>query len=543
MTMARGSRTSVSSPASRRRFPIATDVLCATAIFVVSVACLALLPHNLNAADESAYLYEAKRVLEGQVPYRDFFEIAMPGWLYLMAFLFRLFGTNLETARVAAAVLHGITAVLVYLTCRQLRVRASLSSVPAVAYLVVCPWAWPIASQHWLGTTLAVLLLLICAWYESGGPVSRLGAAGLVVGLAVAVHQQRGIILGAGVVAWLVLDRLRQRRSGEEPAPVSLLSELGWLIAGAVLVVLPLCIHMVAAAGFDNVWRAIVVHPLVTYRSKIRCAWGYINAITAMQGAYTFPRALKYLPVVLLPSLARLAALVVRRRHADEARRLVLLVVFCLFSMLSIAYYPDFIHIAFIAAAFFVAGAENLEWAARRVPLPGRVSRPIGWVAAVALLGACGVRLERDLAHARAGYPYTRQTAFGRVDFASDLEAQLYDRVDELMNEVPSRQLFCYPVMSYLYLMADADNPTRYQFVLAGLDTPEQMQEIVRVLSAKRLPYLVLFPAFVHADDPVIVYARRDYRPMTSLGRVGQAIFRRTDWVDGSGGDAEKPDE
>ena len=601
MTVATSHRTGVSSPPSRRRFPTTTDVLGATLIFAASVAYLALLPHNLNPADESVYLYEAKRILEGQVPYRDFFEIITPGWMVLMACLFRLFGTSLQTARLAAAALHGVTGALVYLTCRRLRIRPALSWLPAVAYLVVCPWAWPIASQHWLGTTLSVFLLWVCAGYaaaplcptipaaepirhsrESGNPritpqpprldarfrgqdgcgvpvdriigespasgarnsngAGRLFAAGVVVGLLFGVHQQRGVILGAGVFTWLVLDRLRRRRYPDESS-ASLSSQLVLLMAGAAFVAVPLCIAMIASAGFENVWRALVVHPLVNYRSTVHCAWGHIEALTAAQGSYTFPTMLAYLPAILLPSLARLAALAARRRHPDEARRLVLLVVFCLFSMLSISYYPDFIHIAFIAPVFFVAAGENLEWAARRLPARSRLSHVAGWAAAAVLLGACGVRLERNLLRARAAFPYARATAFGRVDFASDIEAQLYDRVNELMDEVPSRQLFCYPIMSYLYLMADADNPTRYQFLLDGYNSPDQMEEVVETLRAKRLPYLVLFPSVLHPDDPILSYARRRYRPMTALGRVGQALFRRADGSAAGPSGAEKPVE
>jgi hypothetical protein len=518
------------------------DLLWAAALLAGAVLYLTRLPRNLSPADESVYLYEAKRVLEGQVPYRDFFEITTPGWMYLMAFFFRLFGTNLETARLVVAVMHGVTAVLVYLTCRRLRVRPGLSWVPAAGYLVVCPWAWPIASQHWLVTMLSVLLLWVCAGCGLAGRAGRLFAAGLVVGMLIAVHQQRGVIIGAGVFTWLILDRAWPGRHGSEAPFASVLSELGRLVVGAAVVVVPLCIFMIASAGFDDVWRALVVHPLVNYRSTMHCEWGHIDAVSAGQGTYTFPRILEYLPAILLPTLARLAALGLRRRRPDEARRLVLLTVFSLFSVLSIAYYPDFIHIAFIAPVFFVAAGENLEWAVRVVPVPRRILRAIGWAAAAALLAACGVRLERNLLRARAAFPYTRQTAFGRVDFASRIEAELYDRVNGLMDGVPSRQLFCYPIMSYLYLMADADNPTRYQFFLAGYNSQDQMREALRVLRARRLPYLVLLPSLLHRDDPILSYARRRYRPMTSLGRVGRNIFRRVERpADESRGDAEKP--
>ena len=99
---------------------------------------LSLQPPNLGPADESVYLYQAKRVLEGAVPYRDVFDLTTPGWLYVMAALFGLFGVSLETARVATAVLHGITAVMIYATGRHGRSPASTGWPPRCPFCSCC---------------------------------------------------------------------------------------------------------------------------------------------------------------------------------------------------------------------------------------------------------------------------------------------------------------------------------------------------------------------------------------------------------------------
>ena len=46
---------------------------------------LATLPHDLYPSDEGRFLYEAKRLIDGDVPYRDFFDFITPGLLYLLA--------------------------------------------------------------------------------------------------------------------------------------------------------------------------------------------------------------------------------------------------------------------------------------------------------------------------------------------------------------------------------------------------------------------------------------------------------------------------
>src|SRR6185369_2486850 len=140
----------------------ATDSALAVLIFAATVIYLTSLPPNLAFADEAIHLYESKRILDGEVLYRDVFEMITPGFMSLMALLFSIFGTTLATARTAQAVIHGITAVALFATCRRLGIRRGLSWAAALAYVVVCQAAWPVVSQHWLSTMFCVLALLTC---------------------------------------------------------------------------------------------------------------------------------------------------------------------------------------------------------------------------------------------------------------------------------------------------------------------------------------------------------------------------------------------
>ncbi len=524
--MANAENALIDAPSKAERL---LDALAALLIFAAVVIYLPFLPHNLGQSDESIYLYEAKRLLEGAVLYRDLFEIITPGWMYFMAFLFWLFGTDLTTARIGMAVVHGVTAVVIYLTCRRLGVRRALSWPASLAYLVVSQPAWPVASQHWLGTCLCVVLLWICAARRRERATWPL-LPGLVIGLLIGVHQQRGAIMAFGIFVWLIADHLVQRRYQPSAPSASLVVQLTSLVAGSLAVVAPLCLGMIASAGFENVWRALLIHPIFNYSSTYHCEWGHINVMTAAIGSFTFPRLLKYLPVILVVCLLRLVALLLRRRGQEEVGRLALLIFFCLSSMVSIAYFPDFIHIAFIAPAFFVTVAESAEWAVRRIAVPSRVAWVVGPLAAAGLLIASGFRLHDNMMRSRAIYRHTRWTAFGRVDLANEKEMLLYDKVNELMRDAPPpRELYCYPLEVHLYLMLDARNPTPYGYFLPWYNSPDQVREVREILEAKKLPYLVVLPGFLKPDDPIMEYIRRDYAPLTEAGEIGQAIYRRKD--------------
>ena len=217
-----------------------------------------------------------------------------------------------------------------------------------------------------------------------------------------------------------------------------------------------------------------------------------------------------------------------RRRDPRQAGRLSLLLVLCLFSMLSISYFPDFIHIAFIAPLFFVTIAESAEWLVH-ARCPSR--RPCrcglaGWVAAVALLVAAGYRLhDNAVPPARQPSRSMRDTAFGRIAL-DPLQAELYDKVNELMQSVPSRQLYCYPIIAHLYLMTDSNNPTPYGFLIPGYSGPDLIQHVVDILAAKQPPYIVALvprPRTIRSRST----SRSHYEPLGEQPTAEQYIYRR----------------
>jgi hypothetical protein len=500
------------------------DVALALLIFAGTVAYLASLPRDLGAADEALHLYDAKRVLEGEVIYRDFFTAITPGFMYLMAAVFWLFGTDLATARLAAAVMHGLTAVAIYGSCRALGVQRLLSAATVLVYLVLAPLAWPIASQHWLSTVLCALLLWACVAWQGDSPRWTL-LPGVLLGLLLAVQQQRGLPMAVGITGWLAVDHLVRRRWVPAWRWSWMAREIAWLAAGTLAVMLPTAVALLAWAGVAPAWDALVRFPLYNYGAVTHCLWGDVNVMTLRHASYTFPRLLAALPGVLVVTAARAAVLIVTRRRAEEAHALVLLLCFCGASALSIAYFPDFIHIAFIAPAFLVAWGETAAWAARLVPAgrPG-YRRAAATVGMLALLGVAGLRLHYTRARLHQAYPVPHQTRFGRIDFANADDVRLYETVDRLMDTVPDRALFCYPGVAHLYLMAGAVNPTPYGFLVANFFGPERTQRALDVLRTRRLPYVVLWDL---PGDPIAAFIKEHYEPMDPGDPVGRVIHRR----------------
>ena len=141
--------------------PTRTDLAIVATLVVGSFGYLISWPHILGVSDESHFLYHGKVVLGGGVPYRDFFEFYTPLANYVVALLFAVFGVQIETIKIAMAVLHGGIVGLLYLGARALPVRVPLAIVAALTYLALCQPAWPFASPHWIATLMLLWILLV----------------------------------------------------------------------------------------------------------------------------------------------------------------------------------------------------------------------------------------------------------------------------------------------------------------------------------------------------------------------------------------------
>jgi hypothetical protein len=490
------------------------DALLCVLLFTFVVVYLVNWPRNLGASDEGLYLYEAKRLLDGELFYRDIYEIVTPGSYYLMAFLFSLFGTSITTARIAFAILHGGVVVLVYLTCRELGVRRIIAAPTALVHLAIGQPAWPYASPHWVSTFLIAILLPLTLRRGWAARPRRLVGLGVIVGGLILVQQQRAVFIGLAVAGALVVDYLVGRRFGTVDRDLGGLSKRTAYFAAivALVAVPPLAIHT-AIAGVAPTVRALVIHPLINYRRQYQggVPWASVSVMTLFYAAHTLPRVLKYLPVVLGLGFARAVWNWWQRRNAAETAALLILVVFGLCSIVSINYQADFIHVTFIAPVFFVAIAEAVEWAVKpldRVRIASAFAAP---AVGLCLLAAVAVQLYQNFMRSRDAYTMSIDTPFGRIDTFNPSEVELVHEISALLQQLPSRELFIYPGYASLYLMTGARNPTPYQILVSpSYNDPDQVQNAVDILEARRVP-LVLFPITVKQDDVLARYVREHY--------------------------------
>lgn len=156
--------------------------------------------------DEGVMLNGAARILDGQVPHRDF-QLQVLGTSYVpLALWFKAFGEGYRAAQwynIATAV---AICILLYWATRPVLKLAAV--VPALLFGFVFYSVWPFVSYHW-----TFLLLAIASYGVLARSCSRRAGtiAGIIAALGILTVQNKGAMLALANVAILLLATRGQR--------------------------------------------------------------------------------------------------------------------------------------------------------------------------------------------------------------------------------------------------------------------------------------------------------------------------------------------
>jgi hypothetical protein len=105
--------------------------------------------------DAFTYLYDASRIVHGQVPYRDFFNFIGPAALWLPAAWMAIFGVSGDGAQVLLVAILALLGAALYAVTLQLTRRRLLSLFAPAFVLLTMPVHFPWPYHNWYGAPLS----------------------------------------------------------------------------------------------------------------------------------------------------------------------------------------------------------------------------------------------------------------------------------------------------------------------------------------------------------------------------------------------------
>ena len=441
---------------------------------------------GVDPFDEGLVLGAARRVGEGQVPYRDFLWSYGPAWPYLLAGLNEMLGASLVWWRVLWAVACAGVALVVYVIVRG---GAGTAWGLAAWLTAACAMAQPrtanpvpFALLAALGAVLVVQHGRSDGWRARSptGPVRSSVWAGVLIALSAAFRLDFALY---GLVAVLVLLGVAERRLRP------LLIAAGVALGGTLLVYLPFAI----ADGPGSLYDALVATSL---RER---EWWTLPFPWSFHGSAGSAKGLKdlidfYVPALLLVgcAVAAVAALVrvlrERRLDASWAGLLAFAVggVSYLLSRTDEHHEPPLLVLLAVLLPLVAAWGLGLRTVLGRV-----LAATAALVLALLLVHGVGNRASALLRPPRSATvnagPADGVSAPPREARAIDsVVAAIHARVprDEPIYVAPARSDLVRFTNSLLYVLADRDDATDRDFGL--LARASTQRRIVRQLAHRR---------------------------------------------------------
>jgi hypothetical protein len=446
--------------------------LSVTGAFVFLYLRTFLLPATPFVAigDQVLFFTRALRILNGQVLYRDFFELVTPGTGLLYALGFRIFGVHAWIMQ-AWAIALGLALCCVITLIAARIVRGPLILLPALLFLVFDFNSALDITHHWY-STLAVLAAAVVLM--GGTSFKRISAAGSLCAIATLFTQTQGTLALLALVVYLLWLKRSQA-----------LRELAALLLPFLLIVCCVLGYYVHKAGFKTIFFDLVLFP-AKYLSS-----GEVNSprtyLRQLPPVHSLSDVLLFVPFVfiyaLVPYIYLLGFYQLWRKRgvlsSSVRQHLFLLHFVGLALFLAVATGPRFFRLCTVAPPAILICTWIISQQARAFTLV----RNLLWVLAVAF----AVLLPF---HRQTQWHATLDLPIGRTAFVDPLE--LHEFASLAQRPHPSDPFFNQSALS-LYL--SLDNPTASEFVNYDEFTrPAQVTAVIQSLRQRPPRFVMMFP-------------------------------------------------
>lgn len=474
---------------------------------------------EMQYSDEGFKLDAAYRVLQGQVPYRDFYVLEGPLLYYVTAGAFALFGAKLLVGHWLMAAIATLTAAIVYALGRQVLNPRAAGYMTALWVVVGLP-SWPMLHDRWLATLLCLgATLAALAWLRCRQRAA-LAVAGLLYALGALTHQTVGGGLGLSLGAVLLQERDR----------ATWLRSLAALAGGALAPAALVALYFAATGALAPLLYDTFVSPFTQFmphQTKI-----YLPSPYDSTGAFQLAGVAELLVTALTMALAPVALALTFGSLALHRAPLALRPVLLLYSLVGLGMLGV---AATHATRYVVVTALPLSlvllvyWLERlrRLGSPRRRRLTTIYLALVLALLPLGLHVTTFAVFVHPFDParYAVETPRGRVFAETQPQARsLRLMLDFIQARVPpGGSLWVGPTLPMLYFISGRHNPTPYDMIAISVYTWHDFEQTAAILERSRPAAVIWAPATNSYEDLFNV----DREQRATSFRLLERVFRR----------------
>ncbi len=446
----------------------------------------------VNVYDEGLIIYGAKKILFGALPYRDFWTIYSPGQFYVLAALFKLFGTTLFIERTYDIFVRSLLALTIYSIVARLTIKKVGLSVWLIVVLILgVPSNF--GTALFLSTLLSLFATILLLDFYKKDRKHLMFFCGLILGASVLFRTDLGFYGAISFATFFVFEKFIRKR---QSYPILLIA------IGFIFPILMAVLYFSTNVPFGILIQDLFIFPESTYLSvrHLPILGPYLNAL--------IPLIFYFVLIILtLSFLAIFLNALDFKKSKNSKKVLLLLTLLCLSFLIKGLSRMDEIHLApallLAIICLSIVFHLNLNWGKYKYLFSWFLSTLIFSIIGFAFLyteyfisnyplfdcyflfkqSGC-VAVDKDQAGA-ISYIKNRTSLSDRIFVGNSF----HDRM--ILNDIA------------FYFLSDRDSATKYYELHPGLANTYDIQgQIVHELVNNHVNYIVLYSGFSGRTEP-----------------------------------------
>ncbi len=478
-------------------------------------------------------MYGAKRILEGQLLYKNFFDFVTPGTDYLLAGIFSIFGTKLSVAQFAVVLSNAaVTAIVVFVSFDIIK-NKWLRLLPGLLFSLYSAYVYYV-SHHWFILLPAILALFTgvrIVTLDTGKP-NKWFFTGLASAGAFLFIQSIGITLFGMVVLFIVWYYANKSyRRG-----ILLRSVIYYIIGFFIPIIIVVIVFTLSGSLHAFIYDSFI-WPFSHYReinlstpSDFLKLWikelsidGFLIGII-----YSF---VAYFGILLSLAAFVYAAVKINKDKTQELSLLAIVSFFCMGIVAGLLPNSAAFHLMVFMPVYMLAVIIIFEyapfWSSRLI----KAGFYFYFISITLVISYNAYRY--FLAYNKpANAVEIFQTPVGKVKMYKGYKSIIspsypYPLLKELNMKLPKHIFVLYWSPS-IYMLTGSDNPAPLNTYIPYYNTKEQAMSVIKALGSshtrviiidnrlgfvkKRIGWLIHDQRVFSAEDPLITYIHTHYR-------------------------------
>ena len=472
---------------------------------------------GIDWRDEGLLAYGAVRVMQGEVPHRDFVSLQPPLSFYAAAGIFKLWGTSLASLRGFGLSIFLLLPLLIYgvgqnLTSPSL---AFAAAVPAcILGLPYCSFV-PLAVWQGIAASLAAVLFFLPAVFSRRQWLAV--PAGVLSAVSLFLRHDQAVYTMMSIVALTIALGLAP---GDSTSATNLKRALLLWLAGIAIVLTPAILVWWRIGALPEMFRQLILFPFTTYRKTSSLPFPRLIAWRSLWE--TSVVLLFYLPpFVQAIALLYLVQSSISRRFRRREAILVFLIIWSVLFYLQVIIRSDFTHLVITLSPFFLLTAFGWSIVREKIAKHRKLYSALSAVFTVLVASFLWIL------HSFALPDVTRANELLTLDRGGVRIEQAHvvaEFVRRLQANVPlERSMLALPYQPMFYFLCERRNPTRWNYLWPGDQTAQDHERLIEeaegappaiVLLAERRDVATFAPT-------IIEYLRAHYLWTADVGDIG----------------------